>query len=135
MSHNQGMHCIRYVRTYRSSHPEVFCKKGALKNFAKFKRKHLCQSLFKNILKFLRTPYFIEHLRWLLLHLNTMAQKRKQLQEQLEESSQFYLFFVEALATLLIHKINLRFVKSDLGYIKYALNHGNKIRTYYSSML
>ena len=103
--------------------------------FAKFKRKHMYQSLFKNIFKFLRTPYFIEHLRWLLLHLSTTAQKRKQLQEQLEESSQFYLLFVEALTTLLIHKINLRFVKSDLGYIKYALNHGNKIRTYYSSML
>ena len=135
MSHNQGMHYIRYVRTYRSSHPEVFCKKGVLKNFAKFKRKRLCQGLFKNIFKFLRTPYFIEHLWWLLLHLNTMAQKRKQLQEQLEESSQFYLVFVEALTTLLIHKINLRFVKSELGYIKYALNHRNKIRTYYSSML
>ena len=27
---------------YRSSCPEVFCKKGALRNFAKFKGKHLC---------------------------------------------------------------------------------------------
>ena len=31
---------------FRSSRPEVFCKKGVLKNFAKFKGKHLCQSLF-----------------------------------------------------------------------------------------
>ena len=31
---------------YRSSRPDVFCKKGALRNFAKFTRKHLCQSLF-----------------------------------------------------------------------------------------
>ena len=30
----------------RSSHPEVFCKKGVLKKFAKFTGKHLCQSLF-----------------------------------------------------------------------------------------
>ena len=30
----------------RSSHPEVFCKKGVPKNFAKFAGKHLCQSLF-----------------------------------------------------------------------------------------
>ena len=29
-----------------SSHPEVFCQKGALKNFAKFSGKHLRQSLF-----------------------------------------------------------------------------------------
>ena len=32
----------------RSSRPEVYCKKGALKNFAKLTRKHLCQSLFLN---------------------------------------------------------------------------------------
>ena len=32
----------------RSSHPEVFCKKGVLRNFAKFTGKHLCQSLFFN---------------------------------------------------------------------------------------
>ena len=29
-----------------SSRPEVFCKKGVLRNFAKFTGKHLCQSLF-----------------------------------------------------------------------------------------
>ena len=32
----------------RSSHPDVFCKKVVLKYFAKFTRKHLCQSLFFN---------------------------------------------------------------------------------------
>ena len=31
-----------------SSRPEVFCKKGALKNFAKFTGKRLCWSLFFN---------------------------------------------------------------------------------------
>ena len=30
------------------SHPEVFCEKGVLRNFAKFTGKHLCQSLFFN---------------------------------------------------------------------------------------
>ena len=30
---------------YRSSCPAVFCKKGILKNFAKFRAKYLCQSL------------------------------------------------------------------------------------------
>ena len=34
---------------YGSSRPEVFCKKGVLKNFAKFTVKHLCQSLFFDI--------------------------------------------------------------------------------------
>ena len=36
------------VSHYRSSRPEVFCKKCALRNFAKFTGKHLCQSLFFN---------------------------------------------------------------------------------------
>ena len=32
----------------RSSRPEVSCKKGVLRNFAKFTGKHLCQSPFFN---------------------------------------------------------------------------------------
>ena len=32
----------------RNSHPEVFCKKGVLRNFTKFTGKHLCQNLFFN---------------------------------------------------------------------------------------
>ena len=52
------------VYLFRGSRPEVFCKKGALRNFAKFTGKHLCQSLFFN--KFaglgLQFPFFIEHL-------------------------------------------------------------------------
>ena len=31
---------------FRSSHRKVFCEKGVLTNFAKFTRKHLCESLF-----------------------------------------------------------------------------------------
>ena len=34
----------------RSSRPEVFCKKGVLRNFAKFTEKHSCQSLKKEAL-------------------------------------------------------------------------------------
>ena len=71
----------------RSTRPEVFCKKGVLRNFAEFTGKHLCQSLFfnknavqrlelylkrdsdtgVNFAKFLRTPFFTEPFRWLLL--------------------------------------------------------------------
>ena len=74
----------------RSSHWEVFSVKGVPRNFVKFTGKHLCQSLFFNKVaglkpatllkkriwhrcfpvnfeKFLRTSFFIEHLRWLLL--------------------------------------------------------------------
>ena len=74
----------------RSSRPEVFCKKGVVRNFTKFTGKHLCQRLFfnkvadlrpatllkkslwyrcfpVNFVKFLTTPFFTEHLRRLLL--------------------------------------------------------------------
>ena len=62
----------------RSSHPEVFCRKGALKNFAKFTEKNTCVrvSFFNkvaglrcftvNFAKLFRTYLFIEHLPWLL---------------------------------------------------------------------
>ena len=78
----------------RSSRPDVFYKKGALRNFAKFAGKYLCQSLFFNKVadlkacnfikkenlaqvfscefsKFLRTPFLTEHLWWLLLKLTS----------------------------------------------------------------
>ena len=77
---------------YRSSHSEVFCKKGVLWSFTKFTGKHLCQSFFfnkitglrpavllkkkrwhrccpVNFVKLLRTPFFTKHLRWLLQYL------------------------------------------------------------------
>ena len=83
----------------RSSHPEVFCTKGVLKSFAKFTGTHLCQSLFYNKVadlrpatllkkrlwhrrflvdfeKFLRTPFFTEHLQWLLLILTHFRSSR-----------------------------------------------------------
>ena len=37
-----------YYYKNRNSRPEVFCKKGVLRNFVKFTGKHLCQSLFFN---------------------------------------------------------------------------------------
>ena len=40
---------------FRSSRQEVFCKKGVLRNFAKFTGKHLCQSLFFNKVAGLRS--------------------------------------------------------------------------------
>ena len=52
----------------RSSRLQVFCEKAVLRNFAKFTGKHLCQSLFFNkVAGPLRTPFFIEQLRRLLL--------------------------------------------------------------------
>ena len=39
---------INTFQTFKISRLEVFCKKGVLRNLAKFTRKHLCQSLFFN---------------------------------------------------------------------------------------
>ena len=88
----------KYLVNFRSSRPEVFCRKGVLKNFAKFSGKHLYQSLFiskvadlrpatllkkrlqnrcfpVNFVKFLRTAFFIEHCWWLLLKLGGLEKK------------------------------------------------------------
>ena len=82
--------CIPFPRRNKSNRPEVFCKKRVLRNFAKFTGKQLFQSFFfnkvagltpatllkkrlwrrcfpVNFVKFLRTPFLTEHLRWLLL--------------------------------------------------------------------
>ena len=48
-------HCIK---AFRRSRPEVFCKKGVLKNFSKFIGKHLCHSLFSNKVAGLRHKCF-----------------------------------------------------------------------------
>ena len=82
-----------YFTIWRGSRPDVLYKKCVLRNFAKFIGKHLCQGLFfnkvaglrattllrkslwhrecfpVNFVKFLRTPFFIEQLWWLLLYL------------------------------------------------------------------
>ena len=81
---------LNSISNGKSSRPEVFCQKSILRNFVKFTGKHLCQSLFfnkvaalrpatllkmrlrhrcfpVNFVKFVRTPFFIEHLWWLLL--------------------------------------------------------------------
>ena len=44
----QGFLAKHRTAIFRNSRPEVFCRKGAHRNFTKFKRKHLCQSLFFN---------------------------------------------------------------------------------------
>ena len=85
MSKKEKIHYFSFPNISRSSRPEVFCKKGVLRNFAKFIGKHQCQSLFLNkvaglkpatllkkrlwhrcfpvyFTKFLRTPFFTEHL-------------------------------------------------------------------------
>ena len=49
----------------RSSRSQMFFKRGVPKNFVNVTRKHRC--FLVKFEKFLRTPFFTEHLRWLLL--------------------------------------------------------------------
>ena len=48
----------------RSRHLEVFCKKGVLRNFAKFTEKHLCQSLVFNNVAGLRPATLFQKRLW-----------------------------------------------------------------------
>ena len=49
---------------FRSSRPKVFYKKGVLRNFAKFTRKHLHQSLFFNKVVRLRPATLYKKRLW-----------------------------------------------------------------------
>ena len=40
---------LKHAANLRSNHPEVLCKKGVLRNFAKLTGKHLHQSFFNKI--------------------------------------------------------------------------------------
>ena len=85
----RNSHSLNAIK-HRSTRPEVFCKKGVLKNFTqKFTGKYLCQSLFFNsyrpqtcnliekktlaqvfsceFCEISKNTFFIEHLWWLLL--------------------------------------------------------------------
>ena len=46
--HYFSTQCSMCMCTCRNSRPKVFCKKGVLRNFSKFRGKHLYQSLFLN---------------------------------------------------------------------------------------
>ena len=48
----------------RSSRPEVFCKNGVLRNFAKFTGKHLCQSFFFSKTAGLRPATLLKKRLW-----------------------------------------------------------------------
>ena len=83
----------------RRSCPEVFCKKGILRNFLKFTGKDLYKGLFfnkvaglklaqvfpVNFAKFLRAPFYTEHLWRLLLLINNWLVKNLKENNELKE--------------------------------------------------
>ena len=54
----------RCTQKHRSSRPEVFCKKGVLRSFAKFTGKHLCQSFFFNKIAGLNPATLLKNRLW-----------------------------------------------------------------------
>ena len=49
---------------FKRTRPEVFCKKGVLRNFEEFTGKHLCQSLFFNKVSSLRSATLFKKRVW-----------------------------------------------------------------------
>ena len=102
---NSFQKCSHLQMFFRSSRPEMFCKKAVLRDFPKFTGKHLCQSLFitkvgvqgrqfylkrtlaqvfpVNFAKFGRTPFLTEHLWWLLLVLQNRCYKFPNIHQKL----------------------------------------------------
>ena len=54
----------KWKKCYRSNHPDVFCKIGVLRIFAKFTGKHLCQSLCFNKVAGLRPALLLKKRIW-----------------------------------------------------------------------
>ena len=79
MHHKRIMNC-------KTSRLEVFCRKGVLRNFAKFTGKYLCQCLFFYKTAGLRHLFLTEHLRWLLQELILVKYSHKR-------SSRLQMFF------------------------------------------
>ena len=80
-----------YKKGFRSSPPEVFCKKGFLKKISQNSQENTCvrpATLLKktlwhrcfpvNFVKILRTLFFIEHVWWLLLRFVKTFYNRRQ---------------------------------------------------------
>ena len=105
---------------FKSSLPEVLCEKYVLRNFKKFTGKHLCQSLIwnkiaglrpanlltyrlyhrcfpVNIVNFLRTPFHIKHLWWLLLSFRVAFEERTYITLSLTNSWVFIVSFYSIL--------------------------------------
>ena len=59
--------------TYRSSHPEVFLRKGVLKIYSKFTREHPCRSVIS--IKLLWATDFRNTYGWMLLYLHISWKK------------------------------------------------------------
>ena len=125
-----------FVLISRSSHPEVFCKKGVLRNFAKFTGKHLRQRLFfnkvaglrpafllkkrlwqrffpVNFVKFLRTPFFMERFWWLLLNHFLYSLKTSE-NQFLRFSKVFRMYRKRALTYCVLRKISITLI-NNLG--------------------
>ena len=58
---------------YKKQPRDIFGKKGVIKNFAKFKRKHLCQSLFFNKTAAFRTVTLLKKRLWPKKYLLSVA--------------------------------------------------------------
>ena len=54
------------MELFEKQPPEVFCKKGVLRNFAKFTGKRLCQSLFFNGVAGACKENLVFHNHWLV---------------------------------------------------------------------
>ena len=95
---SQVVKVCKGFNTFRSSRPEVFCKKGVPRDFSKFTRKHLCQRLFFNqaaglspqacnfikkkslaqmlsceLCKISKHTFFTKHLRWVFLYFDSSS--------------------------------------------------------------
>ena len=105
---------ICWIRKIRDSRQQILLNIGVLENFANFAGKYLCRSLFFNkvaslqiylkLVEFLRTPFFTEQLRWLLLQNLFRSSKER----RLHITGEMYAVIWHRLLLLLVKNVSSR---------------------------
>ena len=110
----------RQHATTRSSRPEVLCKKGVLRNFAKFIGKHLCQNLFFNKVALAETLVQVFTCEFCEISKNTFSYKTTPVVASVRRClCVFTVGFEKALPILVLCEWN---VEAKIPYIKKYLS-------------
>ena len=92
---------MQYITTIRSSRSQMFFEIGVLKNFAMFKGKHLCRSLF-----FIKLQ---EHHRWLLLYIKLIGKLMANVNREIDDKH----FHYNILCLLCLYHVSISSFRSS----------------------
>ena len=120
----------KFCSHFRSSRPEMFCKKGVLRNFPRVTGKHSCQSLFSNedtsnfikketlaqvfsyeFCEMFKNIFLVKHFWWLLLTLQQLRLLILILYTKMSDI--LYTLIIDYYTSTLSHLLNKMFVSDS----------------------